>query len=52
MSPIVFYGSPQGVPVKKPLSLLRLLREIRIDLKKQTDSIPRWAIQYMPHLVL
>ncbi|RCV12959.1 hypothetical protein SEVIR_2G319800v4 [Setaria viridis] len=46
MSPIVFYGSPQGVPVKKPLSLLRLLREIRIDLKKQTDSIPRdvvWA---------
>ncbi|OEL19097.1 hypothetical protein BAE44_0019875 [Dichanthelium oligosanthes] len=46
MSPIVFYGSPQGVPVKKPLSLLRLLREIRIDLKKQTDLIPRdvvWA---------
>ncbi|KAJ1290833.1 hypothetical protein BS78_02G273100 [Paspalum vaginatum] len=46
MSPIVFYGSPQGVPVKKPLSLLRLLREIRIDLEKQTDLIPRdvvWA---------
>uniref|UniRef100_A0A0A9F392 DNA-directed primase/polymerase protein n=1 Tax=Arundo donax TaxID=35708 RepID=A0A0A9F392_ARUDO len=46
MPPIVFYGSPQGVPVKKPLSLLRLLREIRIDLKKQTDLIPRdvvWA---------
>ncbi|PUZ71969.1 hypothetical protein GQ55_2G356100 [Panicum hallii var. hallii] len=46
MSPIVFYGSPQGVPVKKPLSLLRLLREIRIDLKKETDLIPRdvvWA---------
>ncbi|XP_062188595.1 uncharacterized protein LOC133891905 [Phragmites australis] len=46
MSPIVFYGSPQGVPVKKPLSLLRLLREIRIDLKKQTDLTPRdvvWA---------
>ncbi|XP_062186501.1 uncharacterized protein LOC133890073 isoform X2 [Phragmites australis] len=44
MSPIVFYGSPQGVPVKKPLSLLRLLREIRIDLKKQTDLIPRDAV--------
>ncbi|KAL6871481.1 hypothetical protein ACP4OV_014310 [Aristida adscensionis] len=46
MSPTVFYGSPQGVPVKKPLSLLRLLREIRIDLKKQTDLVPRdvvWA---------
>ncbi|TVU39374.1 hypothetical protein EJB05_12788 [Eragrostis curvula] len=45
MTPIVFYGSPQGVPVKKPLSLWRLLREIRIDLKKQTESIPRdvWA---------
>jgi len=46
MSPIVFYGSPQGVPVKKPMSLLRLLREIHIDLKKQTDLISRdivWA---------
>ncbi|KAF8700733.1 hypothetical protein HU200_034086 [Digitaria exilis] len=46
MSPVVFYGSPQGVPVKKPHSLLRLLREIRIDLNKQTDLIPRdvvWA---------
>lgn len=46
MSPIVFYGSPQGVPVKKPMSLLRLLREIHVDLKKQTDLISRdvlWA---------
>lgn len=46
MSPVVFYGSPQGVPVKKPISLLRLLREIHIDLKKQTDLISRdvvWA---------
>ncbi|GJN07504.1 hypothetical protein PR202_ga25340 [Eleusine coracana subsp. coracana] len=45
MAPMVFYGSPQGVPVKKPLSLLRLLREIHIDLKKQTKLIPRdvWA---------
>lgn len=44
MSPIVFYGSPQGVPVKKPRSLLRLLREIRIDLNKQTELIPRDAV--------
>ncbi|XP_037475701.1 DNA-directed primase/polymerase protein-like [Triticum dicoccoides] len=46
MSPVVFYGSPQGVPVKKPMSLLRLLREIHIDLKKQTDLVSRdvvWA---------
>ncbi|GJN32237.1 hypothetical protein PR202_gb20728 [Eleusine coracana subsp. coracana] len=45
MAPMVFYGSPQGIPVKKPLSLLRLLREIHIDLKKQTKLIPRgvWA---------
>uniref|UniRef100_A0A0E0LKD6 DNA-directed primase/polymerase protein n=1 Tax=Oryza punctata TaxID=4537 RepID=A0A0E0LKD6_ORYPU len=46
MSPVVFYGSPQGIPVKKPLSLLRLLREIRIDLRKHTDLVPSagvWA---------
>jgi hypothetical protein len=50
MSPIVFYGSPQGVPVKKPMSLLRLLREIRIDLKKQTDLISRCLVWLMLHL--
>jgi hypothetical protein len=50
MSPIVFYGSPQGVPVKKPMSLLRLLREIRIDLKKQTDLISRCLVRLMLHL--
>jgi len=44
MSPFVFYSSPQGVPVKKPHSLLRLLREIRIELKKETDLIPRCGI--------
>uniref|UniRef100_A0A0D9WYM6 DNA-directed primase/polymerase protein n=1 Tax=Leersia perrieri TaxID=77586 RepID=A0A0D9WYM6_9ORYZ len=44
MSPVVFYGSPQGVPVKKPLSLLQLLREIRIDLKKQTDLVPSTGV--------
>jgi hypothetical protein len=47
MTPIVFYGSPQGVLVKKPLSLLRLLCEIRIDLKKHTESIPRCLILSM-----
>ncbi|KAI4383136.1 hypothetical protein MLD38_009012 [Melastoma candidum] len=31
LSPVVFYGSPNGVPPKKPSSLLRLLREIRIE---------------------
>lgn len=46
MSPVVFYGSPQGVQVKKPQSFLRLLHVIRFDLKKQTDFNPRdviWA---------
>ncbi|GAV76314.1 Herpes_UL52 domain-containing protein [Cephalotus follicularis] len=36
ISPLVFYGSPIGVPPKRPLSLLRLLHEIRIDLNEQT----------------
>ncbi|KAJ3678424.1 hypothetical protein LUZ60_002227 [Juncus effusus] len=40
ISPVVFYGSPQGIPVKKPAHLLRLLREIRLDLKKQNDLTP------------
>ncbi|GAV81937.1 hypothetical protein CFOL_v3_25390, partial [Cephalotus follicularis] len=35
ISPFVFYGSPIGVPPKRPLSLLRLLHEIRIDLNEQ-----------------
>ncbi|OQU89936.1 hypothetical protein SORBI_3002G297500 [Sorghum bicolor] len=46
MSPVVFYGTPQGVQVKQPQSFLKLLHVIRIDLKKQTDFIPRdvvWA---------
>lgn len=34
-SPIVFYGSPHGVPPKRPARLLKLLREIRIDLAEQ-----------------
>lgn len=34
-SPVVFYGSPHGVPPKRPARLLRLLREIRIDLAEQ-----------------
>ncbi|XP_018472379.2 uncharacterized protein LOC108843646 isoform X1 [Raphanus sativus] len=45
-SPVVFYGSPSGVPPKRPLSLLRLLREIRIDLTEERKAISRkqvWA---------
>uniref|UniRef100_A0A162AFI4 DNA-directed primase/polymerase protein n=1 Tax=Daucus carota subsp. sativus TaxID=79200 RepID=A0A162AFI4_DAUCS len=34
-SPLVFYGSPNGVPPKRPTSLLRLLYEIRRDLSEQ-----------------
>lgn len=34
-SPVVFYGSPHGVPPKRPARLLRLLREIRVDLAEQ-----------------
>ncbi|KAA3459886.1 DNA-directed primase/polymerase protein-like [Gossypium australe] len=37
-SPVIFYGSPHGVPPKRPLSLLRLLREIHIDLSEQEKS--------------
>ncbi|XP_004515987.2 uncharacterized protein [Cicer arietinum] len=34
-SPVVFYGSPHGVPPKKPTRLWRLLHEMRIDLSQQ-----------------
>lgn len=34
-SPLVFYGSPHGVPPKRPVRLLRLLYEIRRDLSEQ-----------------
>lgn len=34
-SPVVFYGSPHGVPPKRPKHLLRLLREIHVDLAEQ-----------------
>ncbi|XP_031269541.1 DNA-directed primase/polymerase protein isoform X2 [Pistacia vera] len=46
ISPVVFYGTPNGVPRKRPLSLLRLLHEIRVDLSKQDKSDLRkevWA---------
>lgn len=43
-SPIVFYGSPNGVPPKRPLSLLRLLREIRIDLSEERKAISRYMM--------
>nr|XP_011470307.1 PREDICTED: DNA-directed primase/polymerase protein isoform X1 [Fragaria vesca subsp. vesca] len=36
LSPVVFYGSPNGVPPKQPSRLLlRVLREIRVDLTAQ-----------------
>ncbi|OAY76914.1 DNA-directed primase/polymerase protein, partial [Ananas comosus] len=45
ITPIVFYGSPQGAPVKRPSRLLRLLHEIRIDLREQNELIRErvWA---------
>ncbi|XP_059629157.1 uncharacterized protein LOC132271715 isoform X4 [Cornus florida] len=35
ISPVVFYGSPHGVPPKRPSRLLRLLHEIHIDFTEQ-----------------
>ncbi|KAL7146256.1 hypothetical protein ABFS83_06G028200 [Erythranthe nasuta] len=32
---MIFYGSPHGVPPKRPARLLRLLHEIRVDLAEQ-----------------
>nr|XP_029148558.1 DNA-directed primase/polymerase protein isoform X2 [Arachis hypogaea] len=46
LSPIVFYGSPCGVPPKKPIRLWRLLHEIRLDLSQQNKLMSRkevWA---------
>ncbi|XP_052205564.1 uncharacterized protein LOC127810238 isoform X2 [Diospyros lotus] len=44
LSPIVFYGSPHGVPPKRPTSLLRLLREIHIHLDEQKNLREKvWA---------
>ncbi|KAI9112899.1 hypothetical protein K1719_016013 [Acacia pycnantha] len=37
-SPVVFYGSPHGVPPKKPVSYWRLLHEIRLDLFEKNRS--------------
>ncbi|KAG7981428.1 hypothetical protein I3843_05G233600 [Carya illinoinensis] len=45
-SPIVFYGSPHGVPPKRPSSLLQLLHQIRVDLTEQNKFSLRkeiWA---------
>ncbi|OWM79590.1 hypothetical protein CDL15_Pgr023002 [Punica granatum] len=45
-SPVVFYGSPNGVPPKRPSSLLRLLQEIHVDLSEQQKLEQRdeiWA---------
>ncbi|KAK6936777.1 hypothetical protein RJ641_033807 [Dillenia turbinata] len=38
ISPIIFYGSPHGVPPKRPSSMLRLLREIQIEIHKEHKS--------------
>ncbi|XP_074573430.1 uncharacterized protein LOC141829831 [Curcuma longa] len=46
ISPIIFYGSPHGAPVKRPSRLLRLLHEIHVDLNEENDFISRkgvWA---------
>ncbi|XP_004309176.1 PREDICTED: coiled-coil domain-containing protein 111 homolog [Fragaria vesca subsp. vesca] len=47
LSPVVFYGSPNGVPPKQPSRLLlRVLREIRVDLTAQKRLSSRkevWA---------
>lgn len=43
ISPIVFYGSPHGAPVKRPSQLLRLLCEIHVDLREQNSLIPRYV---------
>ncbi|XP_060971351.1 uncharacterized protein LOC115717545 isoform X1 [Cannabis sativa] len=42
ISPVVFYGSPHGVPPKRPSRLLlRLLNEIRVDLFEHSKSSSR-----------
>ncbi|KAG6507081.1 hypothetical protein ZIOFF_032421 [Zingiber officinale] len=46
ISPIIFYGSPHGAPLKRPSRLLRLLHEIHVDLNEENDFISRkgvWA---------
>lgn len=43
ISPVVFYGSPHGVPPKRPSRLLlRLLHEIRVDLSEHSKSSLRY----------
>ena len=47
ISPVVFYGSPHGVPPKRPSRLLlRLLHEIRVDLSEQSKSSLRYLFGY------
>ncbi|XP_059289513.1 uncharacterized protein LOC132043042 isoform X2 [Lycium ferocissimum] len=43
-SPLVFYGSPHGVPPKRPARLLRLLNEIRVDFNEQNK------LSYQDHM--
>ncbi|KAA8539966.1 hypothetical protein F0562_026658 [Nyssa sinensis] len=48
ITPVIFYGSPHGVPPKRPSHLLRLLHEIHVDFSEQNklrkeiwDTFPR-----------
>ncbi|XP_043718422.1 DNA-directed primase/polymerase protein isoform X1 [Telopea speciosissima] len=46
ISPLIFYGSPHGVPAKRPSRLLQLLHEIHDDLTAENDLNTRkkvWA---------
>ncbi|KAJ4955758.1 hypothetical protein NE237_012541 [Protea cynaroides] len=46
ISPLIFYGSPHGVPAKRPSRLLQLLHEIHDDLTVENDLNTRkevWA---------
>lgn len=43
ISPVIFYGSARGVPVKRPSRILRLLQEIRVDLREDNALICRYA---------
>ncbi|XP_042481034.1 DNA-directed primase/polymerase protein [Macadamia integrifolia] len=46
ISPLIFYGSPHGVPAKRPSRLFQLLHEIHDDLAAENDLNTRkkiWA---------
>lgn len=51
ISPIVFYGSPHGVPPKRPSSLLQLLNQIRVDLSEQNKLSSRYLWDHSSSLL-